>query len=875
MGLSQGTRRWFRRFAVAVAVLASLSILLVVAVPRAGASAGQFFFYPNIEAGDVDCSGEMNVIDALRLLRVVVEEESGRQSCARVGEVEINLGRGDLDGDGIVTANDALIILGCIVRTPNLDCPGFSVVLPGFGDVNCDGVFDPVDADLLSNLGRRPEPSGSRCDPSDDSVLDLSVGDFTRNGEVTRADGMQAHVCFIAYAKPLQVQLDGICPRIGNEAPLMLGDADCNGVVDGDDAAAIVDYVNGIRRGLQTCVRTGSGGGFINLERSELNRDGVVDLADATVLESCVAQYDFRSCPHRTRPDAALPDPPLNVPWRGDVTCDGELTAQDAQALNSFLLNGVGGDDLTCGAPSTTSTTWNASRGDMDGDQQLTYEDLVLLEDCVDGRSNPLFPCPVDDPDFLAPEADTTSPVMGDVDCDGQRTSTDAAFLQDYLDGNRSAGSSCAARGAGELNEARADIDRDGRIDASDITLLVRCIDDETAAGCPARSCGAADAVTADCVHDQRVLSLRWIPIDPENPTMLDPWALSESDVEQPPTIRELLAFIIETEAEAVQLMSDATRYRHRDNPGAAAAIEFDIVASRNIFERPPLGLPFQSARRPDYNEMFTRPDIDICDWVDNQGIDEVWLWTMHTAIIEPTESNMSSSSSLPFIDVSNSERTDDLPHCERTYVVYNANFRRGADALLHIRGHHMEALLKWRADDRQVFLYDGYVGEGNSYYELVAPLGFYRCGNIHRAPNAPVEDIDGVPTAHTWLDRSVDSDCPNWERTGGVPESVNCSTWFEPFYGSPDCFDDAGISWYVYWFEGLPGLANGIIDEGRQWRNVFDAMGDPDSLLRSASHLFETEQVATEDALRRSLAANDYDHHNHLHEGVAHSHDD
>lgn len=215
----------------------------------------------------------------------------------------------------------------------------------------------------------------------------------------------------------------------------------------------------------------------------------------------------------------------------------------------------------------------------------------------------------------------------------------------------------------------------------------------------------------------------------------------------------------------------------------------------------------------------------------------------MHTERIEPVESNMASRSSLPFIDISNSEGTNDLPHCSRTYVLYNFNFRADEANMLHNRGHHMESLLKWLWSDRQVFNYDGYVGEGAFYEQLVAPQGFYRCGNVHRSVNSPAKELPGEPEENNWVQRTVQSDCKDWERTGGVVSDIDCDDWFQSYWGEPECFDDGGMSWVTWWFQNLPGMANGLVDEGRQWRNVHDAIGDPDQLLMSESFLFETER--------------------------------
>lgn len=62
---------------------------------------------------DVDCSGESDVIDALKISRIEVGLESPNPEC----------GSGDSDADGVLTIIDALLITQCDVGVPNIACP--------------------------------------------------------------------------------------------------------------------------------------------------------------------------------------------------------------------------------------------------------------------------------------------------------------------------------------------------------------------------------------------------------------------------------------------------------------------------------------------------------------------------------------------------------------------------------------------------------------------------------------------------------------------------------------------------------------------------------------------------------------------------------
>lgn len=525
----------------------------------------------------------------------------------------------------------------------------------------------------------------------------------------------------------------------------------------------------------------------------------------------------------------------------GDVDCNGAVTANDALLVVDYLAS------LNGGAPSCADVAIlgpNLSRADIDLDGLITTRDALIISQCAAGIDLAACPVPIQIP-VTAP-FDPTSPAMGDVNCDGQRTIADAVLIGSMLGGATAPVDECLPFEAGEANLSRADVNGDGLVTAADAELVAACIAVPDGAGCPAISCGAADADVAACVDENRILSIRFLPRDPAEPEMLDPWALLDGEVADNvrKPVADILAHIEASEAAGVTLIEESTRYRGWEDPLAPTAVALSIVEEITLYERPPLGLIYIDTPRPDYDQILSRPDIDVCDWVDNQNIDEIWMWSMHTERITPVESNMSSRVGLPFIDISNSERTDDLPHCARTYVLYNFNFTAGEPNMLHNRGHHMEALSGYWFGDSQAFSYDGYVGQGFSYETLVAPLGFYRCGNVHRALNSPAIALPGQPEENWWVNRTVQSDCENWARSGGTPEAINCANWYEPYYGDPTCFDDGGEAWYVYWFQNMPGIANGMVDEGGQWRNVHQAIADPDSVLTATSHLYETEEL-------------------------------
>jgi hypothetical protein len=242
---------------------------------------------------------------------------------------------------------------------------------------------------------------------------------------------------------------------------------------------------------------------------------------------------------------------------------------------------------------------------------------------------------------------------------------------------------------------------------------------------------------------------------------------------------------------------------------------------------------------RPNYRKMLD--DINICNLVDNQGVKQVWVWGYHHGEIEPVESNMSMGRlSKDFFthgtygDISNSERTDDLPQCEHTYILSNYNYTRGVGEALEDHGHHMEAVMNW-LDGRdmlpaekwpELLFWGKFVGSDISH-KVINP----GCGWIHTPPN-------GVEEYGWYRTEAVSSDCLDWnpQRTG-TKTNISCSTWT-----GGSCPIDGGREYKIWWFQNIPGAENPHVFAGRKLRNWWDAIYDLDGLLREGGGLFVSE---------------------------------
>ncbi len=288
-------------------------------------------------------------------------------------------------------------------------------------------------------------------------------------------------------------------------------------------------------------------------------------------------------------------------------------------------------------------------------------------------------------------------------------------------------------------------------------------------------------------------------------------------------TVDSLRQRIEELDTAGSWWMTESTRYQ-----GYAVSSEpslgFSIIDSLEFIAAVPIGEAVPGKEgwyRPDYRTILT--GLDVCDWVDDQGVREIWMWTQHHGEIEPAESNMWS----PVGDISNSERTDDLPPCGHSYTVYNYNFTRSVAEMLHNHGHQAEALFG-RGDP--VLFWDHFVGGRTNEGGLVEPL---RCGWTHTPPN-------GQAHYDTFNQRIVASDCLDWIPEGGPTSQVNCATWFEATYGDPSCFDDGGLAFYVWWFQSVPGANNDLRFEGSKLTNWWSLFADLESVTPDRSWLLE-----------------------------------
>ncbi len=317
-----------------------------------------------------------------------------------------------------------------------------------------------------------------------------------------------------------------------------------------------------------------------------------------------------------------------------------------------------------------------------------------------------------------------------------------------------------------------------------------------------------------DAVWDAPVLSIRYLP-DTDDDGIVDAATTGYSG-----SVAQLRATIDDLEIRNAWWATEATRYRGHANAAAVPSIGFEAVYEIESLDYPPLGTPAPGASGaffPDYDAILSA--ADICGYVDDLGVREVWMYTHHFGTIVPAESKMSSSVG----DISNSFRYDDMPHCEFPYVLYNFNFERGVGEMMHNRGHQIEATHTHH--DADLFV--------NDFVGGTAPFASpTRCGDVHWAPNSTIEYVTDQPF-------TVTSDCATWEPGGGTQTTVSCATWFQATYGDPTCTEtDADLAFLVWWMQNMPGHDNGLADGPDDLTNWWRVMGEFEAVQYDGSWL-------------------------------------
>jgi hypothetical protein len=332
------------------------------------------------------------------------------------------------------------------------------------------------------------------------------------------------------------------------------------------------------------------------------------------------------------------------------------------------------------------------------------------------------------------------------------------------------------------------------------------------------------------------VLQLNYYPRDPNRPEYL---SRAETGLTQDILVTTMQAATRNMVDATLPLISDATRYH-----GALAPrfLEYSVLDSKDFFAPMPRGQAIWGGKfRPNYGQIMR--EQNICEYVDNRGVKEVWIYGYHNDApggIEPDESRMSSR----YGDVSNSWPKEDqvaseyqMPKCANSYVTYNFTYQASGDIsnTIHNRMHQIENAIFY-AENRGYPVTDGNVAgslfwDDFSVYGERAALPGYRasCGNTHRPPNTNSEyhytsQDYGANNCATWH--------PNDAQTTYV--SGNCAQW--------NC---TATGFYVWFMQNMPGYTNGIVFNGTYMRNWWEAMYDFNGFIDRGRSLYTSHALS------------------------------
>ncbi|MFH1427739.1 MAG: discoidin domain-containing protein [Patescibacteria group bacterium] len=301
---------------------------------------------------------------------------------------------------------------------------------------------------------------------------------------------------------------------------------------------------------------------------------------------------------------------------------------------------------------------------------------------------------------------------------------------------------------------------------------------------------------------------------------------------------------------EVINALNEGSKYHGYKDASATAALNYSVYQSIEYTEAIPESATFSS--RADYMQILN--DLNICNYVDNLGIKQVWMWGYHHGNIAPEESSMAMgtlsqnawnmSQSYPnnklkvktgasWGNISNSGQTQDMPVCEHTYVLINPVYSPSSSNAIHNHLHQFENTFAFAGGND--YCLGGFVNGqcvnsshtpnmfwdrfGGKWYNT--EQGSWICGNAHFPPNVTA-DYNYNSTA------TVLTSCPNWQPDGsGTKESISCNDW--------DCDTE---DYYIWWMQNIPGKGNDLEFESNKLKNWWDFIGDFDSAIAVGKNL-------------------------------------
>lgn len=339
----------------------------------------------------------------------------------------------------------------------------------------------------------------------------------------------------------------------------------------------------------------------------------------------------------------------------------------------------------------------------------------------------------------------------------------------------------------------------------------------------------ANDSSSTACVlpFQPKILQIEYYPRNSADPSLLD---VQETGLGR--TVSQQEQYVDNLSNELLDFAGEATKFHGYKDKRAPQFLKYSVIDVKKYYEKIPRGYPLRSTNgvyRPNYRQIVQQENI--CDYVDNRGVTEVWMFGYHYGAIEPDESRMSSTLG----DFSNSWPKEDevpaefrMPVCNKPYVLYNFNYTRSISEMIHNRIHQLENVLPRADGNYPPTIENTKRGESlfwGNYSEYVQPgtTHNYRsaCGNAHFTPNWTSVSDEYKFNIQSYSENNCETWNPDPSKSTFV--SANCSQW--------GCSEKG---YYLWFMQNMPGYNNGIIDGNRRVRNWWEAIYAPVEFLNT-----------------------------------------
>jgi hypothetical protein len=321
-----------------------------------------------------------------------------------------------------------------------------------------------------------------------------------------------------------------------------------------------------------------------------------------------------------------------------------------------------------------------------------------------------------------------------------------------------------------------------------------------------------APAGQAAAVYNINILVLKYFPLTPSG---------TDIDVNVTGDVGDSYATIHQRTVDVTNglkaSIEKGTKYLGYKDPSAQSSISPNIIDTKEYTAAVPIKAGHGVPTTPDYTQVLN--SNDICNYVNNKGVKEVWVWAYqgpNKANGYPSLAISESKMSGPYGDISNSYRYGDMPRCSHTYVVYTFNYGRGTAEAFHSWGHQIEAELT--AVDSGLFKGSF---EGPDHPQALGVNG--KCGSVHNPPNARFEYDYANSTPQP-------SNCQDWQADGsGQVANISCQVWGCQYVSDAN---NPQLNWLAWFWQNMPGKSNPKIYQGKHLRNWWEVHANFDNVM-------------------------------------------